>query len=55
VKTPKQRCENCPARNNRVMLYTAREGTYGGLKILCLECAAILNRICREEADRNTA
>jgi hypothetical protein len=52
MKVPKQRCENCPARNNRVLCYGNKEGDR---RLLCLECIAILNRIIREQNERAAA
>lgn len=46
MKAPKQRCSNCPARNNRVARYTNAE------HIAVSECAKILRKlIMRERAE----
>ena len=53
-RVPKQRCENCPARNNRVQRYEIRDpetGTWKGCKVLCSECAHIYDKILIESKD----
>jgi hypothetical protein len=55
VRAPKQRCDNCPARNSRVRRYTIPplRGNSTEHKLLCRECAEILAQILSEEASRN--
>jgi hypothetical protein len=46
MKVPKQKCENCPARNRRVATVIVKRTE--AQMTLCLYCRAILDKLERE-------